>query len=162
VHAVEALAPDTEGSSAPDALHILLIDDHDAIAKACQRLLASHGHTVIRTAGLGGAMRALQDATAGGRKFDLVICDLTLPDGDGLELPGRMAASDAAGAAVTDMPAAIAISGRVFKDDVARCIAAGFREHLAKPFDETELLAAVQRVARSATREYAGEMLDTR
>jgi signal transduction histidine kinase len=158
--ALESLGPDTGEKSAPGTLRILLIDDHDAIAKACQRLLASHGHTVTRTAGLTGAMHALQDATAGGRKFDIVICDLTLPDGDGLELPSRMATSK--DATVTDVPPAIAISGRVFKDDVARCIAAGFREHLAKPFDETELLAAVQRVARSATREYAGEVLDTR
>ena len=157
---VDSLGPDAGGNPSPDTLRILLIDDHEAIAKACQRLLASHGHTVIRTADLASAERALQDAAANGRRFDIVVCDLTLPDGDGLELPGRMAASNAAG--VTASPPAIAISGRVFKDDVARCIAAGFREHLAKPFDETELLAAVQRVARSATRESTGEVLDAR
>jgi signal transduction histidine kinase/methylmalonyl-CoA mutase cobalamin-binding subunit len=160
--ALESLSPDADRGSAPGALRILLIDDHDAIAKACQRLLASHGHTVVRTAGLAGAMRALQDATASAAAFDIVICDLTLPDGDGLELPGRMVASNPAAATATDVPPAIAISGRVFKDDVARCMAAGFREHLAKPFDETELLAAVQRVTRRARHEYAGEVLDAR
>lgn len=157
----QSVESDLPDHTAPNTLRILLIDDHDAIAKACQRLLASHGHTVVRVAGLAGAMCALQDATAAGRKFDIVVCDLTLPDGDGLELPGRMAVTNAAGARTIDVPPAIAISGRAFKDDVARCIAAGFKEHLAKPFDETELLAAVHRVARRATSEYAGEVLDT-
>jgi len=170
---LQSVGRDAAGDSTPDTLRILLIDDHDAIARACQRLLAAHGHTVVRAAGLAGAMRALQDASAERGKFDIVICDLTLPDGDGLELPGRMAASSAAGATAVaassaagatamEVPPAIAISGRAFKDDVARCIAAGFREHLAKPFDEAELLAAVRRVARRASREYAGEVLDTR
>ncbi len=62
----------------------------------------------------------------------------------------------------TDMPPAMAISGRVFKDDVARCLAAGFKEHLAKPFDETELLAAVQRVARRTGHAPVGEVLEAR
>ncbi len=160
---IETLDP-----GALDALRILLIDDHDAIAKACQRLLASHGHTVVRTAGLAGAMRALQDARVSHAAFDIVICDLSLPDGDGLELPARMTAfaatSDEVTAAdvATDMPPAMAISGRVFKDDVARCLAAGFKEHLAKPFDETELLAAVQRVARRTGHAPVGEVLEAR
>jgi signal transduction histidine kinase/methylmalonyl-CoA mutase cobalamin-binding subunit len=157
---------ETLEAGAPDALRILLIDDHDAIAKACQRLLASHGHTVVRAGGLSGAMRALQEARVSHAPFDIVICDLSLPDGDGAELPARMTAFAATSDATTDIaaetPPAMAISGRVFKDDVARCLAAGFREHLAKPFDETELLAAVKRVARKPGRAPVGEMLEAR
>ena len=159
---------ETLDAGAYDALRILLIDDHDAIAKACQRLLASHGHTVVRTAGLTGAMRALQEARVSQVPFDIVICDLSLPDGDGLELPARMTAfaatSDATKAAdvAADTPPVMAISGRVFKDDVARCLAAGFKEHLAKPFDETELLGAVRRVARRNAREHARVVLEAR
>ncbi len=158
---LEQPGPDAAAAASPDTLRILLIDDHDAIARACQRLLASHGHIVVRTAGLSGAIRALQHAGATGRAFDAVICDLTLPDGDGLELPARMAAMEAS-ATASGLPPVIAISGRVFKDDVTRCLAAGFSEHLAKPFDESELLAAVRRVARTPTRDCIGEALDTR
>ena len=122
-------------------LRILLVDDHDAIAKACQRLLASHGLHVVRTGGLTGAMSALEMAL-----FDVVVCDLNLPDGSGLELPRRVRESFARLERL-DAPPAIAISGQVFEDDVARCRAAGFTEHLAKPFDEAELLAAIARAA---------------
>ena len=162
---VDAL--DTLGPAAADeqplpvsALRILLVDDHDATAKACQRLLASYGHTVVRTGGLTGAIRALRES----HPFDVVICDLSLPDGDGLDLPARMKDMTLTGAdgASIEAPPAFAISGRVFKDDVARCIAAGFKEHLAKPFDEAELTAAVQRVARRSLRRDAGEVLETR
>jgi signal transduction histidine kinase/methylmalonyl-CoA mutase cobalamin-binding subunit len=140
------------------ALRILLIDDHEATAKACQRLLASYGHTVVRAGGLTGAVRALRETAP----FDVVICDLSLPDGDGLELPARMKDLAGADGAHNEAPPAIAISGRVFKDDVARCITAGFKEHLAKPFDEVELTAALQRVARRPLRQGLGEVLETR
>jgi signal transduction histidine kinase len=152
---LESIAPDLVRATAPDTLHILLIDDHEGIAKACQRLLASYGHTVVRAAGLTGALRALERT---GRRFDVVICDLTLPDGDGLELPRRMdaGASRSAGAAAPDVPPAIAISGRVFEDDVARSLAAGFQEHLTKPFDAEELLAAVRRVTQGERAAGAG------
>jgi CheY-like chemotaxis protein/nitrogen-specific signal transduction histidine kinase len=121
------------------SLRVLLVDDHDAIAKACERLLASHGHVVIRTAGLHSAVDALeQDA------FDLLICDLNLPDGSGLDLPARLRDLTARQSRA-EAPPAIAISGHVFQDDVARSLAAGFAAHLAKPFDEQELLAAIGR-----------------
>jgi signal transduction histidine kinase len=163
---VETLGPASRPLFTFQPLRILLIDDHDAIARACQRLLASHGHTVVRAAALTGAMRALQQAQAANVSFDVVICDLTLPDGDGLELPARMGAAAARvdTATATDapgsVPPAIAISGRAFKDDVARALAAGFTEHLAKPFEETELVAAIQRAVHA--RVPAAEALEAR
>jgi signal transduction histidine kinase/methylmalonyl-CoA mutase cobalamin-binding subunit len=135
----EAGTRDLSGGAPGRSLRVLLVDDHDAIAKACERLLASHGHVVIRTAGLHSAVDALeQDA------FDLLICDLNLPDGSGLDLPARLRDLTARQSR-PGTPPAIAISGRVFQDDVERCLAAGFAEHLAKPFDEQELLAAIGR-----------------
>lgn len=120
------------------SLKILLVDDHDDTAKACQRLLVSHGHVVVRAALFSSAMTALERSA-----FDILICDLNLPDRNGLALPERVAAS-AASWGRTLVPPAIAISGQVFADDVVRCLAAGFCAHLAKPFDEQELLLAMQ------------------
>ncbi len=160
VDTLDTLAP-TPADAPPIpavALRILLIDDHEATAKACQRLLVGYGHTVLRTGGLTGAVHALQESAA----FDIVICDLGLPDGDGLELPARMLTCARADGTPIDAPPAIAISGRVFKDDVARCIGAGFKEHLAKPFDEAELTAAVRRVTSRSLREDVDEVLQTR
>jgi CheY-like chemotaxis protein len=42
--------------------------------------------------------------------------------------------------------AAIAVSGSVFDEEIARSLAAGFAAHLSKPFDESTLLAALAQV----------------
>ena len=66
------------------SLRILLVEDHEGIARACQRLLVSHGHMVIRASGAASALAAAER-----EMFDLVICDMRLPDGSGLDLlPG--------------------------------------------------------------------------
>jgi CheY-like chemotaxis protein len=120
------------------SLRILLVEDHDGIARACQRLLVSHGHFVIRAA---GAVSAL--AAAERERFDLLICDLSLPDGSGVELlPQLRSCSPCRERSIP----AIAISGSVYEDDIARCLTAGFSAHVAKPFDEDRLLAVIAEV----------------
>jgi CheY-like chemotaxis protein/anti-sigma regulatory factor (Ser/Thr protein kinase) len=120
------------------SLRILLVEDHDGIARACQRLLVSHGHFVVRAAGAASALAAAER-----EKFDLVVCDLSLPDGTGLELLPRL--RSCADSPQADIPA-IAISGSVYEDDIARCLAVGFSAHVAKPFDEDGLLAVIAQV----------------
>ena len=137
----DALRDDSMRSNSSRALRILLVEDNDAIARACQRLLASHGHVVVTAAGLAGALSVVMKAP-----LDAVICDLNLPDGSGLELPERVRRLFEREARI-DVPPAIAITGRVFENETARCLAAGFKEHLAKPFSEDELLAALGRVS---------------
>jgi signal transduction histidine kinase len=120
------------------SLRILLVEDHDGIARACQRLLVSHGHFVVRAAGAASALAAAQR-----EKFDLLVCDLSLPDGSGLELlPQLRSCSNSRDERVP----AIAISGSVYEDDIARCLTAGFSAHVAKPFDEDGLLAVIAEV----------------
>ena len=130
-----------ESHRAPDALRILLVEDHDGIAKACQRLLSSHGHLVVRVASLNSAIAAAERDT-----FDVVVCDLNLPDGSGLDLLPRIRSRFSNATGDGRLPA-IAVSGRVYEDDIARSLAAGFTVHLAKPFDEQTLIAALQQVA---------------
>jgi CheY-like chemotaxis protein len=122
------------------SLRILLVEDHDGIARACQRLLVSHGHFVVRAAGAASALAAAERD-----KFDLVVCDLSLPDGSGLELLPRLRSCSSSSSPEADIPA-IAISGSVYEDDIARCLAVGFSAHVAKPFDEDRLLAVIAEV----------------
>jgi signal transduction histidine kinase len=122
------------------SLRILLVEDHDGIARACQRLLVSHGHLVIRAAGAASAVAAAER-----ERFDLFICDLSLPDGNGVELLPRLRACSQRWVQCNIVPA-IAISGSVFEDDIARCLDVGFTAHVAKPFDEERLLAVIAEV----------------
>jgi signal transduction histidine kinase len=127
----------------PNAMRILLVEDHQGVAKACRRLLMSHGHSVTCVPGLEAAAAAAEDTT-----FDLVICDLSLPDGSGIDLLPRLRSRFAQVGRGRQLPA-IAISGSVYEEDIARSLRAGFAAHLAKPFDEEGLLNAVRKVTRS-------------
>jgi CheY-like chemotaxis protein/anti-sigma regulatory factor (Ser/Thr protein kinase) len=120
------------------SLRILLVEDHDGIARACQRLLVSHGHFVVRAAGAASALAAAER-----EQFDLLVCDLNLPDGSGFELLPRLRSCSKSHD--NNVPA-IAISGSVYEDDIARCLSAGFSAHVAKPFDEDGLLAVIAEV----------------
>jgi CheY-like chemotaxis protein len=100
----------------------------------------SHGHFVVCVPSLAAATTVAERTT-----FDLVICDLSLPDGNGTDLPSRLRSRFARLGPRGELPA-IAISGSVYEEDIARSLQAGFAAHLAKPFDEDSLLSAIRKV----------------
>ena len=132
-----------ETVSNPNALRILLVEDHQGVAKACRRLLMSHGHCVVCVATVAGATEVAATTT-----FDVVICDLSLPDGSGMDVLSRLKSRFTRVGKAGELPA-IAISGSVYEEDVARTLQAGFAAHLAKPFDEEGLINAVQSVTKA-------------
>ena len=75
---------------------------------------------------------------AAGRRFDLVISDVGLPDGSGLDLMRDLRE--------TQGLTGIALSGFGTDDDVAASTAAGFAEHLTKPVDWERLRSAIERL----------------
>jgi CheY-like chemotaxis protein len=77
-------------------------------------------------------------AAAEGAPFDVLVCDLGLPDGDGHEFMRRMRA--------TRSVPGIAMSGYGMSEDRRRSRQAGFSEHLVKPIDVPQLIAAIHRV----------------
>ncbi len=62
-------------------MRILLVDDHEQTIRAMRSLLAAKGHQVTTAGTLADARRL-----CGAAPFDLMLCDLGLPDGDGREL----------------------------------------------------------------------------
>lgn len=72
--------------------------------------------------------------------FDLLISDLGLPDGTGLELMRQVNA--------LRPTKGIAVTGRDEPGDLRECEDAGFAAHLTKPTDLPRLLATIQQVAR--------------
>ncbi len=138
-----AAAPSAEPAEPPGAerpLKILFLEDHLATARAVGRLLRSHGHHVEVVNGLAAAEHAVTV-----ERFDLLLCDLHLPEGSGLDFLPRIRhhlRRWAAGGAETP---AIVLSGFARESDVARSLAAGYVAHLAKPVDEDELLATIRR-----------------
>lgn len=109
---------------------ILLVEDHVDTARALVRILKNAGYEVSHATTLKQARE-----TAAKEKFDLLISDLGLPDGSGLELmPELRQRHDMEG---------IALSGFGTDDDVAASKAAGFIFHLIKPVDWERLEEAI-------------------
>jgi hypothetical protein len=114
------------------ALKILLVDDHEDTCSALEKLLARRGHRVAVTHNVRSAMEA-----AVRNKFDLLISDIALPDGTGMDLMMQLRA-------ITNLPG-IAISGFGNNGDIERSLQAGFSEHLIKPVRLDNLEAAIER-----------------
>jgi PAS domain S-box-containing protein len=125
-------------------VQILFVEDHEDTARVLGRILRNAGFDVSHAGSVAEA-RAL----AASRRFDLLISDLGLPDGSGLEL--MKALRDA------QNMSGIALSGFGTDDDVAASMAAGFSAHLTKPVDWDRLRAEIEKlaIAREAARSAA-------
>jgi signal transduction histidine kinase len=113
-------------------LKILLVDDHQDTCAALEKLLVRRGHLVAATHNVRSAMEAAMR-----NKFDLLISDIALPDGSGMDLMMQLRA-------VSNVPG-IAISGFGSNGDIERSLQAGFSEHLIKPIKLENLEAAIER-----------------
>ena len=118
-------------------LRILLVEDHADTAAAMAELLREMGHRVTVAHSVATGLAA---AEASSGRIDLVLSDLGLPDGTGLdlmsELHGRYGVNG------------IALSGYGMEDDVRRSLEAGFERHLTKPVNLQALQSAIQETAR--------------
>jgi PAS domain S-box-containing protein len=114
-------------------LSVLLVEDHAATLKIMSRLLAQLGHRVSTATTAAAAVAAAQQ-----QSFDLLISDLGLPDGSGLDVM-RELKQEYAGRA-------IALTGYGMESDVAASREAGFAQHLTKPVDLAKLQGAIAQV----------------
>jgi len=98
-----------------------MVDDHEDTNRAMSRLLGGLGYDVRTADSVAAALSAAEQGS-----FDLLISDIGLPDGSGLELMKQLRARN--GGRVKG----IALSGFGMEEDVQRSREAGFREHLTK------------------------------
>jgi signal transduction histidine kinase/ActR/RegA family two-component response regulator len=106
-------------------LHILLAEDHVDTAEALATLLEGLGHRITMAGTVAGGLAAAAQAAAADRSIDLVISDLGLPDGSGLDLMRELAR--------LYRLTGIALSGYGMEEDVRKSRQAGFIRHLTKP-----------------------------
>lgn len=115
---------------------ILLVEDDDGIALPLTRALEREQYAVERVS---TGQAALASAATG--RFPLVVLDLGLPDGDGLDVC-RQAREDGYTGAVLILTARGSEIDRVVGLDV------GADDYMAKPFSLAELLARVRALLR--------------
>ena len=125
------------GDSAPtDAgpLRILVVEDEAATLRLMARLLRALGHEVREAGTLAGALEVARS-----ERFDLIVSDIGLPDGSGLDLMRRVTAERGA------LPS-IALSGFGTEEDIRRSREVGFSAHMTKPIDFSRLEAVIRQV----------------
>ena len=118
-------------------MRILVVEDEDSIASFVVKGLTAEGHAVERAANAAGGI-----ALGTQFDFDLVLLDLMLPDGSGLDVLQRIRASR------PEVPVII-VSALGEIDDKVDLLDAGADDYLVKPFAFAELAARV----RAATRQ---------
>ena len=79
---------------------------------------------------------AIEMFEADPKKYDLILTDIHMPEIDGYEAVRRIRASGGRG---KEIPI-IAMTANVFKEDIAKCFAAGMNDHIGKPVEITELI----------------------
>ncbi len=119
-------------------MRLLLVEDEPALGSAVAGHLRAQSHAVDWTETRADAEAALETT-----RYDLVLLDLHLPDGAGLDLLRRLRARD------DRTPVLIATS----RDRITERIAgldAGADDYLVKPYDLDEMLARIAAIRRRA------------
>jgi CheY-like chemotaxis protein len=114
-----------------------MVDDHDDTRVAMKRLLERSGYQVTTAT----TVRDALESAAGGSGFDILISDIGLPDGSGLEIMRHL--RDLA-AGHDRAVRGIALSGFGMEDDIRRSHEAGFEHHLTKPVTFDRLKAVLR------------------
>ncbi len=126
-------APESRGH---DRLRILLVDDHEDTSMVLKLLLARQGYEVHTAASVREGI-----AIASANPFDILISDIGLPDGSGLDLIRELKLHGAV--------KGIALSGFGMEGDIQRSRDAGFAEHLIKPVSFQKIREVIDRLLAS-------------
>lgn len=116
---------------------LLIVEDDDGLRASLTRDLTASGHHVRQAAGVAAALVQLE------RPPQLVILDLTLPDGDGLDV--------LAGIRRHSATAVIVATGRDEEADIIALLDAGADDYLVKPYSFSQLEARIRAVLRRVT-----------
>jgi CheY-like chemotaxis protein len=119
---------------------LLLVEDHADTARALVRLLESRGYEVASVATVASALQAVDH-----EEFELVLCDLGLPDGTGLDFIEKLRQK-------RDTPA-VALTGFGMQQDVERAQQAGFDAHLTKPVNIQKLEATIWKLLQDRSKQ---------
>jgi PAS domain S-box-containing protein len=126
---------DSQAPSKPaKSLRILLVEDHGDTRHTLSRLLTHFGHQISAADSTRSALEIMAS-----QKFDVVLCDIGLPDGSGYDVVAQ---------AKRKRPIkAVAITGFGTEKDIRRGKEAGFDFHLVKPVDFRELRSVLDQVS---------------
>jgi len=108
------------------SMRILLVEDHEDTNRSLTNLLRRRGYHVQSALNFQSALNL-----SAKEQFDVLISDLALPDGNGIELMRTLG---------SERPVlGIALTGFGMESDIRKSQEAGFKHHLVKPIDLNKL-----------------------
>jgi chemosensory pili system protein ChpA (sensor histidine kinase/response regulator) len=134
--------PDARLASQVDRrIFALVVDDSITVRRVTQRLLERNGMRVVTAKDGLEAISVLQDEVP-----DVILLDIEMPRMDGYEVASHVRND----ARLKDVPI-VMITSRVGEKHRARAIELGVNEYLGKPYQEGQLLQAIEPLVRRAT-----------
>ena len=124
---------------APEAPHILVVDDDQRLRTLLWRFLNEQGYMVTTAATAAEARARLESL-----EFDLLILDVMMPGEDGIAFTASLRSGDA-------IPILL-LTARGEPEDRIKGLEAGADDYLAKPFEPRELLLRVNNILRRVER----------
>jgi CheY-like chemotaxis protein len=134
-------------------VQVLVVEDQWDTRDLLAEILGSAGCRVVAVGSASEALEAFDTAPP-----DVLLSDIGMPGEDGYSLLRKIRLRTPSDGGKVP---AIAISAYAREEDRIRSLAAGFQIHIAKPFEPSELLAAVARMA-SPARAAAGRAAERR
>lgn len=113
-------------------MKILLVEDNEAIAKALTYALEQEKYKVIRTENIKETLQCLNE------EIDLIILDVSLPDGDGFDLYEKTIKK-------LNIPT-IFLTAKDEENDIIKGLELGAEDYITKPFSAKELIVRMKKI----------------
>ncbi len=117
-------------------MNILLVEDTESIIKGLTYSLEKEGYNLIVKMNIRDTKKYLEENT----NIDLIILDITLPDGNGYDLFNSIIK-------VLKIPT-IFLTAMDSEDNIVKCLDNGAEDYITKPFSTKELLARMSRIIK--------------
>jgi DNA-binding response OmpR family regulator len=128
------MAPEPKADMERNRAHVLIIEDDPRLARVMARVLAEEHDVTVLTSAQEGL-----DRIAGGERFDLILCDLMMPEVTGMDFFERLPAS-----APELVERVVFITGGAYTPRAQAFLAQAAIPPIEKPFQMTEFRLAVR------------------
>ena len=115
-------------------MNILLIEDNLSIIKGLSYYFESNNYNLIYKTNISDALKCINE----NKKINLIILDIMLPDGNGVELYKKEILN-------LGIPT-IFLTAKDDEDEIVKCLNLGAEDFMTKPFSTKELLARVNKI----------------
>lgn len=124
-----------KGAVRLDGVHVLLVEDDEDSRKLLGTMLKRYGARVTSTKSAAEALGVFSEELP-----DVLISDIGMPDEDGYEFIRKLRELPPEKGGKTP---AIALTGYASRKDRERALTAGYQQHMAKPIEQSDMIAAI-------------------